>query len=81
MQVNEALQALVDYAVRTGLVEEEERPWAVNTLLEGLKLDSWTPPGGARSAQTSGRGAGCTAERRPRPGRAGGGLGGLPGPL
>lgn len=46
MQVNEALQALVDYAVRTGLVEEEERPWAVNTLLEGLKLDSWTPPEG-----------------------------------
>ena len=44
MEVNEAIQALVDYAARTGLIGEEERVWAVNSLLEGLKLDSWTAP-------------------------------------
>ena len=44
MEVNEAIQALAEYAVRTGLIVEEERVWAVNSLLEGLKLDSWTAP-------------------------------------
>ena len=44
MEVNEAIQALVDYAARTGLIGEEERVWAVNSLLEGLKLNSWTAP-------------------------------------
>ena len=39
-----AVTKLADYAVRTGLVEECERIWAVNTILDALKLDSYTQP-------------------------------------
>jgi len=35
----------VTYGVRTGLVEESERVWAVNTVLDTLKLDSYADPG------------------------------------
>ena len=38
------IQALVTYALNTGLIEPCERMWAVNTLLEALGLDSYTEP-------------------------------------
>ena len=38
------IQALVTYALDTGLIEPCERMWAVNTLLEALGLDSYTEP-------------------------------------
>ena len=38
------IQALVTYALDTGLIEPCERVWAVNTLLEALGLDSYTEP-------------------------------------
>ena len=40
-----AVSKLVTYALRTGLIDECERTWAVNTLLDALKLDGWTDPG------------------------------------
>ena len=42
--VNEAICKLADYAVNTGLVWESERIWATNTILDVLKLDSYTEP-------------------------------------
>ena len=42
--INEAISKLAAYAVRTGLVEECEYIWAVNTILDVLKLDSYTDP-------------------------------------
>ena len=42
--INEAISRLVTYALRTGLIEECETIWAVNTVLDVLKLDSWTDP-------------------------------------
>ena len=35
-----AVLKLVDYAKETGLIEEEEQIWAVNTLLDALGLDA-----------------------------------------
>ena len=35
-----AVLKLVDYAKKTGLIEEEEQIWAVNTLLDALGLDA-----------------------------------------
>ena len=43
--INEAISKLVTYARRTGLIEECETTWAVNALLEVLKLDSYADPG------------------------------------
>ena len=43
MDRNEAITKLVDYAVQEGLVEETEVNWAVNTILDVLKLDDYTP--------------------------------------
>ncbi len=43
--VDEAISKLISYALRTGLIEESERVWAVNTVLDVLKLDGWTDPG------------------------------------
>lgn len=37
-----AVLKLVDYAKETGLIEEEEQIWAVNTLLDALGLDALT---------------------------------------
>lgn len=37
------IAALVDYGIHTGLLEECERIWAVNTLLDILRLDSYAP--------------------------------------
>ena len=43
--VNEAISKLVTYALRTGLIEEGETVWAVNAILEVLKLGSYADPG------------------------------------
>ena len=43
--VNEAISKLITYALRTGLIEECETVWAVNAILEVLKLDSYAAPG------------------------------------
>ena len=40
MTVSEAIKTLVDYAVNVGLVEEADRIWATNKLLEVMELDS-----------------------------------------
>ena len=42
--INTAIASLVDYAVRKGLIEEDDRVWAVNALLERMKLDSFDAP-------------------------------------
>ena len=42
--VDREIQALVAYALDTGLIEPCEQVWAVNTLLEALGLDSYTEP-------------------------------------
>lgn len=49
---NESIQALVDYAERTGLIDGADRVWAVNHLLEVLHADTYTPPkqGGKRQS-------------------------------
>ena len=39
-----AVAKLADYAIRSGLVEECDRTWAINTILDVLKLDSYTEP-------------------------------------
>ena len=41
---DQAIKDLVGYAVRTGLIEESDRTWAVNTLLEAMRLDSREEP-------------------------------------
>ena len=43
--INEAISKLVTYALRTGLISQQETTWAVNAILEILKLDSYTAPG------------------------------------
>ena len=43
--VNEAISKLATYALRTGLIEECEYTWAINAILDALKLDSYTDPG------------------------------------
>ena len=44
MDRNEAISRLADYAFCSGLVEECDRTWAINTILDVLKLDSYTQP-------------------------------------
>ena len=41
MDVFEGITALADYGVRTGLIEESDRTWAVNALLAALELDAY----------------------------------------
>ena len=43
--INEAVSKLATYALRTGLIEENEYAWAINTILDTLKLDSYADPG------------------------------------
>ena len=43
--INAAISKLATYALRTGLIEECEYMWAVNTILDTLKLDGYTDPG------------------------------------
>lgn len=42
--IDVAIAKLVRYAQDTGLIAPEDHTWAVNTLLEALKLDSWEQP-------------------------------------
>ncbi|WP_251317600.1 UDP-glucose--hexose-1-phosphate uridylyltransferase [Flintibacter muris] len=42
--IDNAIAKLADYAVHLGLVEECEHTWAINTILDVLKLDSYTEP-------------------------------------
>ena len=43
--IDQAVSKLATYALRTGLIEESEYAWAVNNILDVLKLDSYTDPG------------------------------------
>ena len=43
--VNEAVSKLATYALRTGLIAESEYIWAVNSILDTLRIDSYTDPG------------------------------------
>ena len=43
--IDAAVSKLATYALRTGLIEENEYIWAINTILDVLKLDSYTDPG------------------------------------
>ena len=40
--VNEAVSKLAAYAIQRELIEPGDRIWAINTILDGLKLDSYT---------------------------------------
>ena len=42
--IDEAVSKLATYALRTGLIRDNEYTWAVNTILDALKLDSYTEP-------------------------------------
>ena len=44
MERDEAIYQLVSYALHTGLIEPCETTWAVNTLLDALKLDGFSGP-------------------------------------
>ena len=43
--IDHAVSKLAVYALRTGLIEDSEFTWAVNTILDALKLDSFSDPG------------------------------------
>ncbi|MCI8970969.1 MAG: UDP-glucose--hexose-1-phosphate uridylyltransferase [Oscillibacter sp.] len=43
--VNEAVSKLASYALRTGLIEESEYIWAINTILDILRIDGYAHPG------------------------------------
>ena len=40
--IDTAISKLVSYALQTGLIQPCEKDWAVNTILNVLKLDSYT---------------------------------------
>ena len=42
--INQAIASLVQYAIDKGLIEEDDRVYAVNALLERMKLDSFEAP-------------------------------------
>ncbi len=42
--IDNSIEKLVNYALRTGLIEEEDRVWAENSLLAALGLDSFERP-------------------------------------
>ena len=42
--IDNAVAALADYAVRTGLIEETDRVWAVNRLLDALGKKTFEAP-------------------------------------
>ena len=43
--IDRAIADLIRYAEEKKLIAPEDRAWALNSLLEVLKLDSWTDPG------------------------------------
>ena len=42
--INKAIASLVQYAIDKGLIAEDDRVYAVNALLERMKLDSFEAP-------------------------------------
>ena len=42
--IDNAISKLATYALRTGLIEECDYTWAINSILDVLKLDSYTDP-------------------------------------
>ena len=42
MNRNEAITALVNYALEKELIEQEEKVWAVNRILEVMQADSFS---------------------------------------
>ena len=42
--IHQAIADLLGYALRTGLIENCDRTWAANRLLQALGLDSWEEP-------------------------------------
>ena len=46
--IEQAIADLLGYALRVGLIEDCDRTWAVNRLLEALELDNWEEPGTVR---------------------------------
>lgn len=50
-KIDEAVAELAEYARRTGLIEETERRWAINEILEVLKLDGFREPGGGEGTR------------------------------
>ena len=44
MDRDQAISQLVSYALHTGLIQPCETVWAVNSLLDALKLDSYAGP-------------------------------------
>ena len=44
MERDEAISKLISYALHTGLIQPCETTWAVNTILDALKLDSFSGP-------------------------------------
>ena len=44
MERDEAISKLVSYALHTGLIQPCETTWAVNTVLDALKLDNYAGP-------------------------------------
>ena len=40
----QAIKDLVGYALRTGLIDEYDRPWAVTELLQAMGMDAWEEP-------------------------------------
>ena len=43
--VNDAISKLISYALRTELIQPCEKDWAVNSILDALRLDSYADPG------------------------------------
>ncbi len=43
--MDNAVSKLVAYALQRGLIQPCERSWAINTILDVLKIDSYTDPG------------------------------------
>ena len=43
--IEQAIADLLGYALRVGLIEDCDRTWAANRLLEALELDNWEEPG------------------------------------
>ena len=46
--IEQAIADLLGYALRVGLIEDCDRTWAANRLLEALELDNWEEPGTVR---------------------------------
>lgn len=59
----QALDELVRYAERTGLITEADRVWAINTVLEAVGLDNYS--GGAGGAAGAAVGTGDAESDRP----------------